>query len=136
MRIAMLTILSTFACYTLSANAGDSAELSESDICRAAISTIMGRPVHKILVERVARDGVNFLFYIRPEDRTTWYFKCFTEKNVVTWGNASGRWRVDPDDSIVKFAVSNEVLTITDNYSDGSKKEKRFTKADLEKPYR
>ena len=138
MKLAILAIVLTFACGTMDtrAVAEGSTDFSESEVCRAAISTIMGRPVHRVRVEKIARDGVVFLFYIRAEDRTTWSFKCFTEKNVVTWGNADGRWRVDPLDSTVTFFASDEVLTVTEDYGDGSTKKENFTRADLEKPYR
>ena len=124
-------------CVSSSAAAQSDISLFQTDqVCRAAISTIMGQPVHRVRVERIARDGVVFLFYIRPDDRTTWSFKCFTEKNVVTWGNADGRWRVDPFDSKITFFASDELLTINENYGDGSAKKESFTKAELEKPYR
>lgn len=112
------------------------ATFSEADICRAAISTIMGRPVHKVKVEKIARDGVVFLFYIRPDDSSIWSFKCFTEKNEVTWGNADGRWRVDPYDSKITYFASDELLTINEDYGDGSNKKEHFNKAELERPYR
>lgn len=138
MRLAVLKIFLMFSCGAVIAQdiGEESANFSESEVCRAAISTIMGHPVNKVRVEKFARDGVVFLFYIRAEDRTTWSFKCFTEKNVVTWGNADGRWRVDPFDSTVSFLASDGVLTITENYGDGSEKNENFTKLDLEKPYR
>lgn len=138
MRLAALTIILVFLYGTKSAQAAgeESADFSESEVCRAAISTIMGHPVNKVRVEKIARDGVVFLFYIRTEDRTIWSFKCFTEKNVVTWGTADGRWRVDPFDSTVTFFASDEVLTVTEDYGDGSVKKENFTMTELEKPYR
>lgn len=138
MRRAAVTIFLVSACKTIAAQTAtdETVSFSEREICRAAISTIMRHPVHRVRVERVARDGVVFLSYIRAEDRTTWTFKCFTEGKAVTWAKADGRWRVHPLDSTVTYSASDDSLTVTEDFGDGSPKQANFSKADLEKPYR
>lgn len=88
-------------------------------VCMVAIGTIMGRDPARMTTDRILGSTV-FISYIRADDETHWAYKCRFEGDRVVWGNADGRWRTDPADSVVTFTISGRTVTITDAFDDGS----------------
>lgn len=84
--------------------------ISQEDICKASIATIMGRDPSIMKIDTIQGDVV-YLSYIRSNDETRWSYKCKLDGSKVIWGNAEGRWRTE---ELVTFTVSGDTVTITD----------------------
>lgn len=110
----------------LDANQDESLAISQwshsvaaDSVCKAAIGTIMGREPRSMTTDGITESTV-FISYVRADDGIRWAYRCRFEGNRVVWGNADGRWRTDPADSVVTFAISGQTVTITDRFDDGS----------------
>lgn len=101
---------------------------SEYEICSATIATIFSRPV-KIMKVKTDDEKIYYIKYTRPSDNSIWINKCKIDGFRVIWGASDGRWREDRADSFITYEGSNGVLTVTEVYSDGSKKQEIFSKA-------
>lgn len=98
-------------------------------VCKAAISTIFGRPTNIIKVNN-SSDNVHYLSYVRPEDKKIWKFKCKLSGIHVVWteeGYDSDRWLgKGVVENWVTFASDGKTLKITEKYSDGSVNSKSY----------
>lgn len=98
-------------------------EVTVGQICKAASAAMFGRD-HKIMQLDKVESGIAYVHYIRQSDDTRWAIKCKLISNEVMWASdnpdSTGRWRDDPADSTVKYAVEGKKLIITEAYSDGS----------------
>ena len=110
-------------------------------ICKATISVLMNRDVRIMQVDELMTSFMR-LSYRDPEYGKLYKFKCHIALKTieqrgsdgeVIWGNADGRWRVDPLDSTINYSVADRVLTIVEVYGDGSFKKEQFTLKDFEK---
>lgn len=105
----------------------DSPSFSEYEICAAAISRSMHRPVN--IMQAKTDDGkVYFVKYKSDTDGKTWDYKCYTHKNRVVWGTPKGRWRISQEDSLITYEIKGPQLIITEDWRDGSKSEKTYSK--------
>lgn len=99
------------------------AEANVGQICKAAAASMFGRD-HKIMKLDKIQSDVAYVHYIRKDDSTRWAIKCKLIDDQVMWASnnpdSSGRWRNDPADSVVKYKVDGNKLTISEVYSDGS----------------
>jgi len=104
-----------------------SAAFDSPNICKAVISTVMSQSPKIIKINRVT-NGVVFLSYKRPSDGKYWAQKCKIVGSKVIWGSAEGRWRDDPQDSVIHFSMSKDKkrITIQEAHSDGSGSVKSF----------
>lgn len=99
-------------------NTNASHQVSEANVakvCKATISVVMVRPVEIISAVRTGR-GQYRLSYIRADDETEWKYKCKLEGDRVLWGAHDGRWRTHSEDSIIKYRIVGDILTITEQY--------------------
>jgi hypothetical protein len=105
---------------------------STEQICKAAIGTLMGRDPAIIKVTKSVA-GVVFLQYIRPNDKSTWAYRCMLHGSEVIWATEpNGRWRIDPMDDLVTYEIKNERLTVTEKFVNGSRSnEKSFLQTQL-----
>lgn len=98
-------------------------EVTTGQICKAASAVIFGRD-HKIMKLDKVESGIAYVHYIRQSDSTQWSIKCKLIGDQVMWASdnpdSSGRWRDNPADSIVKYAINGKKIIITEVYSDGS----------------
>ena len=99
-------------------------------ICRAAVATLMGRPIDIITAAEVENDMIRTQ-YRRPDDATVWRNLCRFDGNRVVWATirsdgTAGRWRNHPLDPVVTFDVQTTALEI--KVTDGGEltTEKRF----------
>ncbi len=99
-------------------------------ICRATISTLMGRSPSIINVDRVDGDVV-YVSYVRPDDGTGWANRCKLDGNTVIWATETGRWRTHKADSVVTFSTSGDSLTILDSAPNGTTISKTFSLQEL-----
>ncbi|HDS3824942.1 hypothetical protein [Morganella morganii] len=92
-------------------------------VCKAASAAMFGRD-HKIMQLDKVESGIAYVHYIRQNDGTRWAIKCKLIGDQVMWASdnpdSTGRWRDDPADSKVKYAVDGNKIIITELYSDGS----------------
>lgn len=103
---------------------------AEKDICRAAISLVMGRSLDTVSIDSSSGSQFN-LSYTRPEDGSNWSYKCKVEGNSILWGADDGRWRDADEDSKLSFTIQ-EVLTVVEGFSDGSKKTAVYDHTDFQ----
>ncbi|EKN6165365.1 hypothetical protein AB8884_03600 [Yersinia enterocolitica] len=98
-------------------------EVTVGQICKAASAAMFGR-YHKIMKLDKVESGVAYVHYIRQSDSTRWAIKCKLIGDQVMWASdnpdSSGRWRDNPADSTVKYAINGKKIIITEVYSDGS----------------
>lgn len=98
-------------------------EVTVGQVCKAASAAMFGRD-HKIMQLDKVESGIAYVHYIRQNDGTRWAIKCKLIGNQVMWASdtpdSTGRWRDDPADSTVKYAVEGKKIIITEVYSDGS----------------
>ena len=85
--------------------------VSDENICKASIATIMGRNPSIMKIDNI-QSNVVYLSYIRSNDRTRFSYKCKLEGSKIVWGNADGRWRTE---DLITFTVSGNTVTVTDN---------------------
>lgn len=101
------------------------ADFSKEDICKAAISSMMGHPVSIINHDGNSGDSI-FVSYNRPNDGTHWAQRCIVRTSEVIWGTKTGRWRIDALDSKITYKTKGDNLHITISHSDGSVSRKQF----------
>ncbi|MGY8619684.1 hypothetical protein [Pantoea eucalypti] len=98
-------------------------EVTVGQACKAASAAMFGRD-HKIMQLDKVESGVAYVHYIRQDDGTRWAIKCKLIGDQVMWASnnpeSTGRWRDDPADSTVKYAINGKKIIITEFYSDGS----------------
>ena len=97
----------------------------ESQICKAAISTIMGRDPTSMKIKQSQNSAV--IVSYKRDDGNNYSYKCKTEGKNIIWGNQSGRWRTNKFDSKVSFTVQGNNIEIKDQFNDGSSSKKSFT---------
>lgn len=110
------------------AQAADKATTGQ--VCKAAIAFMMGRDPAIIRVDKFA-NGVAQLHYVRPDDNSTWRYKCKLEGSKVIWGTQNGRWRTHPDDEVITFKLNEGAITVRETYADGSHNEESFPRSSL-----
>lgn len=110
-------------------------EFTAEKICKAAVSTIMGKDPSIIKVTQI-HPGEFDLRYNRPSDDSLWGFGCkLIGNNQVMWRSGAepdnpgyiGRWRTDPADGKITYSITAGKLTINDSISG----ERTFTKKEL-----
>lgn len=106
-------------CLVQPAMAAPEATFTGERICKAAIGTIMGRHP-KIVKVTNSKDGIVYLNYVRPDDKSKWAFRCRLDGSRVIWASDPGRWRTDPRDEKVSYKIEGDTLTVTENYSNGT----------------
>lgn len=112
-----------------------SADLASTDICKAAVAKMMGRPVSIMTITRSAGD-VHYLSY-RRDDGTQWAYRCRLQGDRIIWGSEpNGRWRDQREDEVLTFRHANggNTLVIRERFSDGFSSEQSFRASDFRRP--
>lgn len=98
-------------------------EVTVGQVCKAVSAAMFGRDLKIMRLDKV-ESGIAYVHYIRQNDGTRWVIKCKLIGNQVMWASdnpdSTGRWRDDPADSTVRYAVEGKKIIITEAYSDGS----------------
>lgn len=133
--VAAVLALTVSAAITAHSSASHAAGVfSAQQICKAAVSVIMGRSPSIMKASTVGSEVK--VSYVRSDDGSTWKFKCKLEGSRVMWGSDPGRWRTHPDDERVYYSVSgagaSARLTIEERYGDGSASRESFTPKQLQ----
>lgn len=100
-------------------------EKQEVDLCRAAISTVMGAPIESISGKY--EKGISVINYKRRLDGKGFSNSCRIEGNRIVWRawfndhltKGWGRWRDSPQDDVVIYEFSGKGVVITASTSDG-----------------
>ena len=90
----------------------------------------MGRSPSIISIDR-AEVGVVYLSYVRSDDQTRWPYRCKLQGSKVLWATETGRWRSDPEDSVITFTISGNTLKVVDQFGDGSANSESFVLTEL-----
>lgn len=118
-RIIMFTTFLGLTSLTVKAN--DSNTLGK--VCKAAVASVFGRDHKTMKLDKIVGD-VAFIHYVRPGDHSHWSVKCKLDGDRVIWASNntddSKRWRTDPLDDVIKYSIEDTMLTITQEYTDGS----------------
>ncbi len=126
----IILAVALFAMTGISITANAVAEFDISKICKATISTVMGKAPSIMKIDKIV-GGVIYLSYIRQSDRTTWAYRCQIDGAKAIWATDTGRWRTHAMDSKITFIARGGSLKITEKYSDGSSTKKTFTSNQL-----
>ena len=100
----------------------------EEFIAKAATAVLFQKSIDIIAIER--REGsVIFTSYVRPADGSVWKNRFRIERDRISWGSDSGRWREHSDDEKLRYKwdASRKFLTLTLVHSDGSGEPREFT---------
>ena len=122
---------------TTSAEIADNSTLSNTDlgrVCRAAVAELNGRDPASMQVKDNAA-GIVRVEYRRPDDNKLWKNDCRVEGDKLIWrgvdafghGSGPGRWREDPMDEVITFALDGSNVTINMTFSDGSSGSETYT---------
>ncbi|OSN08244.1 hypothetical protein [Lonsdalea iberica] len=99
-------------------------------ICKATTSLIFGRSTQIMKLDAV-ENGIAYVHYFRPGDRSRWAIKCKLAGNRVLWASNNpdsiGRWRDDPADETITYRIHGDALDISEIYSDGSKERQSYS---------
>lgn len=83
----------------------------------------MGRDIAIIAAKADTSDAV-ILEYLRADDGTLWSFACKLAGDRVMWASVNnsviGRWRDHPADEKITFDLSQDKVSITQKFVDGS----------------
>ena len=121
--IALLAIITMVLVGCGEAYKGD---FTEQQICKAVISSIMGREPSIIRIDSV-QENTSYLSYNRPSDDSHWKYRCTLKGNKAIWATDTGRWHTHQDDSVITFSVIVDELNIFEKYSDGSSDVDKYT---------
>ncbi|AVF37362.1 hypothetical protein BV494_05245 [Rahnella sikkimica] len=117
----MIMFTTFFGLASLPVKANDSSVLGKA--CKAAVASVFGRDHKSMKLDKIEGD-VAFVHYIRSSDHSLWAVKCKLDGDRVIWASNnpddSKRWRTDPLDDVVKYSIEDTMLTITQEYTDGS----------------
>ena len=132
--VAVLALAVSAATTAHSASSTAARAFSTQQICKAAVSVIMGRSPS--IMKAITAGSEVKVSYVRPDDGSTWKFKCKLEGSRVMWGSDPGRWRTHSDDERVYYSISgagaSARLTIEEKYGDGSATKESFTPKQLQ----
>lgn len=98
-------------------------EGDQARVCRTAIADMNGHSP-QIVKSAAGEAGTFRLSYSRPSDGKIWTHDCRIEGDRVIWrsrdlagpGTGPGRWRIDPMDEVITFAIVGESITITTTF--------------------
>lgn len=108
----------------------DMGAFNKQQVCKATISTVMGKSPSIMNIDRTEKD-ITYISYIRPDDGTNWAYRCMFDGSTIIWASDTGRWRTDKADSKITFSINGSTLTISEKYGDGSATDKSFTLQEL-----
>lgn len=122
-------ILSSFAGSAFSQSAFDN-----HDLCKAAISSVMGRPVNSMVSMRSKADSPE-IFYTRKEDGSKHRYNCKFQGNKIIWRAyfddpvpvGWGRWRDHELDPVIMYTINGDELKVLESDSEQLNHFKRRT---------
>lgn len=104
--------------------------VTNEHICKAGIAKIMGRDPKTMKVLR-NEGGIVNLQYVRTNDGSHWSYRCRLDGSRIMWASDTGRWRDDPRDEKVTYAVTADTVTVKEAFTDGSSTQQAFKASQL-----
>ena len=123
--LASALMASITAC-SAESGSSDNGIFSDEDICKSAVGAMFNK--EPSIIKSKKEEGLYKISYVRSSDNTSWDYKCKIGNGKVEWGSYDGRWRNHKLDSIVKYSVNGDILTIKDQYNDGSATVSKYKK--------
>ena len=100
------------------------APLGDTEVCRAVIGAVMGR--NPLAMSGVRTAGAEIqVSYVRPNDNSTFSYRCKLEGDRASWASPGSPWR---SDSRIGFTVDQPARTVhvRESFPDGSANDKAF----------
>lgn len=104
--------------------------VTKEHICKAGIAKIMGRDPKTMKVLR-NEGGMVHLQYVRTNDGSLWSYRCRVDGSRIMWASDTGRWRDDPRDEKLTYAVTADTVTVKETFTDGSSTQQAFKASQL-----
>lgn len=104
--------------------------ITKEHICKAGIAKIMGRDPKVMKVLR-NEGGVVHLQYVRTNDGSLWSYRCRVDGARIMWASATGRWRDDPLDEKLTYAIAADTVMVNETFADGSSSQRVFKASQL-----
>jgi|GEM_PF-2317738 len=99
-------------------------------LCKATAAISFGRNFKIMQLDKVDEQGVAWVHYLRPSDRSRWAIRCHLQGDRVIWmsdnPDSSGRWRDGPEDDVLRWNITGDKLTMKLTYADGSGETQTF----------
>lgn len=111
--VIIVSVLLAFS----SVDAKSQPAVTKAQVCKAAISSIMGVEFDMIKTTD-KKDGSIYLYYQIEGKKTKYDYKCKLEGDKIIWGTAMARWRTQKDDAVISYTVENDHLTIKEKFRD------------------
>ncbi len=128
----MIRLLTTTFFFSLLAiNAATAQKLSDAQICRAAMSTIMDQKLEDVEFKREVKQ-VKYINIPPSKDNSTFKFKCTVTGNKIQWASEFGTWRDTDLDSKVSYDIKEGFLFVREKYNSGYTFNKRFNLNDFD----
>lgn len=100
-------------------------DLSDKDICRAAMSTIFNEELEDVESKKNVLN-VHYINIPKPKDNSSFKFKCTAVDGLISWGSELGAWQNTDLDSKVTYEIKDGFLIVSELYNSGYKFNKRF----------
>lgn len=111
------------------AAAVDTTETTQA--CKAALALIFERDPKIMVIERVD-DGIVYLHYTRPDDSSTWRYRCKLDEDRVIWsandGGSLDHWR---EDQHITYRIAGDQIEVREAFGDGAVAAKSFPLSSL-----
>ena len=101
-------------------------EISDAQICRAGIATIMGKTIDEVRFDREVKQ-VKYVSFDPTEENTTFKFKCTVASSKIQWASEFGSWKDSDLDSDVSYEIKENFLIVSESYNSGYTFNKRFS---------
>ena len=122
--IGLILFMATVSSHFVSASAQH--KYTYSEICKAGISTVIDKGPEN-MIAHLHEDGPLLVSYVRADGEKLFTYRCKLIEGRLFWGNENGRWRDEPEDSVVTWFVEDDLLIVRNRFSDGSVTEESFT---------
>lgn len=110
----------------ISVSTVEARELSDAQICRAAISTIMNQDLKDVEFKREVKQ-VKYINIPPSKDNSVFKFKCTVSDKKIQWASEFGTWQDSDLDSFVTYKIKENILIMSERYNSGYTFNKKFS---------
>lgn len=89
-------------------------DFSPQQVCKAVISSVMGRSPSIISINRTEGTIIYLSYYA---DSAKWNYRCKLQGSYAIWAAEPGRWRIEEN---IHYTANGSKLTISQHFPDGS----------------
>jgi len=98
------------------------------DIARYTMASIMGQPPK--IITAIKKENFFYVSYIRKSDKKKFDYKIRFNGDTILWANIDGKWRDSQYDEKISFIEKNNIISIIQIFSDGSRDIQEYKKGD------